>query len=153
MPSNINYYYYDCYYDSCLIRFRLDSLFRSLAIHMHTHTSPSTHHTTRRLYSLLVVYMHVHRQQWIFCFQLNLVNCWLHARQHRILYWTVSRFFIQLLWFWLSISIDCATVCESNTNFFFLGFVYFIFFFFNWINRNSKQPFSAAFIWKQNKKR
>lgn len=27
-----------------------------------------------------------YRQQWIQCFEFNLVNCWLHAKQHRMLY-------------------------------------------------------------------
>lgn len=59
--SNIYY----CYYDSCLIRFRL-----SVPFHIQ---------------AACVVHVE-YRQQWIQCYEFDLVNCWLHAKQHRMLY-------------------------------------------------------------------
>lgn len=39
-----------------------------------------------------------YRQQWIQCFEFDLVNCWLHAKQHRMLYGRII-FYCLIFWF------------------------------------------------------
>lgn len=81
--------YYCYYYDSC-------------SIAEHTDLCSAYTHSTTTANILYIAASHrtrpSYRQHWIFCLVFTLVNCWLHAKQHRLLYGPVYHlvFFSQL---------------------------------------------------------
>lgn len=73
--------------------------------HIHTslqhtpqHHSTNIHAYSGCLYTHRIVHRPSYRQHWIFCLVFTLVNCWLYAKQHRLLHGPVFHlvFFSQL---------------------------------------------------------